>query len=208
MFQLQSYNDFDKASTTHVTMVPLPVMAEEPKKKNPRGRPRLDGRPAGSVPKVATPTKRYRTVSTDATVAPETKRGRGRPRKVRPTSENSGVEDNIVVVSQTAPRASPEQLDKLDIETNQSKEEPVRPSAAQTAELERQGKLSIFWRYFPEETQDSEKSAEQEEYVDLGQIQNTRFHANELQERTNRSTTTEPVQEVGGRKRTQAAGSR
>jgi len=208
MSQLQSYNNFDKPSITQVTMVPLPKMPEEPKKKKPRGRPRLDGRPAGSVPKVAKPTKRHRTVSTDPTVAPETKRGRGRPRKVPSTSEHSGVEDNIVVVSQTAPQTSLEQLDKLDIEANQRNEQPVRTSAEQTAEFERQGKLSIFWRYFPEETQDSEKSAEQEEYVDLSQIRNTKFHANKSQERGNRSTTTGPVQEVGGRKRAQAAGSR
>ena len=154
-------------------MVPLPVMSKDPQKKNPRGRPRLDGRPAGSVPKAAKPTKRHKTVSTDPTVAPAIKRGRGRPRKLHHilvvATENSGVEDDIVA-SQTASRTSPEQLDKLDFEADQSKEEPVHSSTARTVELERQGKLSIFWKYFPEEIQGPEKSVEQEECVHLSQI--------------------------------------
>lgn len=147
-----------KAINKHVAMSPTPPKAEEPPQKRPRGRPRKDGRPAGSVPKVAKPANHPYTNLAHPIDGSVIKRGRGRRRKVplvlTVPAQGNGIDDNTTVAPDASSRTpqkqqkmsdQPKRLEELDVSTDQSKETPKQFCLSQTGGSGQGQKCENFW---------------------------------------------------------------
>ncbi|KAI2476492.1 hypothetical protein Ptr902_12126 [Pyrenophora tritici-repentis] len=139
-------------------MSPTPPKAEEPPQKRPRGRPRKDGRPAGSVPKVAKPANHPYTNLAHPIDGSVIKRGRGRPRKVplvlTVPAQGNGIDDNTTVAPDASSRTpqkqqkmsdQPKRLEELDVSTDQSEETPKQFCLSQTGGSGQGQKCENFW---------------------------------------------------------------
>ena len=119
-------------------MVPISVSFEEPKKKNPRGRPRKDGRAAGSVPRVEKPL---------------IKLPRGRPRKIQRTSSNLASDGDVTTTQKSIGHVN---------DNIQDEEEQAEFDDPDIDERVRTGQCSLFWENFPiKMEEDPEKLARQ-----------------------------------------------